>query len=81
VSGEYEFEEERGGLDFDYRDEFEPTEAMINDWNIHNDHQGDNEELTDDELDAFEPIWCRDCGADISRFPHFSTCGDDLDIF
>jgi hypothetical protein len=38
-----------------YNDYVEPTADQINDWNIHNDHQGDNE-------DAFDLVvvcdWC-----------------------
>lgn len=33
---------------------YEPFESEINDWNIHNDHQGDND-------DSEEPV-CIECG-------------------
>ena len=33
----------------------DPTEEQINDWNIHNDHQGDNDEPEPDEDESPEP--------------------------
>lgn len=73
---EYDFEEERGGLDFDYRDEFEPTEDMINDWNIHNDHQ----EGSDPSDDEFSPCWQPTCLLEVCTEPeHFALTDAELD--
>lgn len=56
---EYNFEEERGGNDFDYEafdrsEYYEPSESQINDRNIHNDHQDGNEDFEDLDANTFD---------------------------
>jgi hypothetical protein len=63
---------------------YEPSESEINDWNIHNDHQGDNEDPVDEPVciecgNLYVPHWdihtCDSCMADYwHRHP------DPLDI-
>ena len=66
---EYFFEEERGGFDYN----FDVIDAMVDSIN---DAEGDAEfqRLMDEFLDFEAPIECVDCGADISRRPHYYSC-------
>jgi len=50
----YDYDNEFGELDYP---NYEPTENQINDWNIHNDHQNNNE--PDDE----DFYYCDNCAA------------------
>lgn len=64
-----------------YLDEYgDPSEDMINDWNIHNDHQDDNEDIDETVYCSncdkpFTPDWdddlCNPCAAKYERaHPH-----------
>jgi hypothetical protein len=79
---EYNFEEERGDQDYNYdrfdmvyeNDDYQPSEDMINDWNIDNDHREDNEN------EMFAPCWQRECTLDVCDIPeHFMPTDSELD--
>lgn len=61
-----------------YNEYAEPTEDQLNDWNIHNDHQDDNEDVWDDLCEwcesngklSFSSL-CRECEDEYNRSnPH-----------